>query len=83
MAASDFQYIGFVTRKLTIRSALSILIDGMWIVETSAVGFPKPTTSSIFSPMSWMKSFTFSRKPPISSSVSIFSTSLSNEAMTS
>ncbi|KAL4180269.1 hypothetical protein AMTRI_Chr13g124410 [Amborella trichopoda] len=75
--------LGFVTRRSTIRSALSILIDGMWIAETSAVGFPKPTASSIFSPMSRMKSFTFSRKPPFSSSVSIFSTGLSDEAMAS
>ncbi|KAL4196222.1 hypothetical protein AMTRI_Chr04g244990 [Amborella trichopoda] len=59
MVASDFQYVGFVTRRSTIRSALSTLIDGMWIAETSVVDFPKPTASSISSLMSWMKSFTF------------------------
>uniref|UniRef100_A0A0A9ET82 Uncharacterized protein n=1 Tax=Arundo donax TaxID=35708 RepID=A0A0A9ET82_ARUDO len=36
----------------------------MWMPETSAVGLPNPTASSIFSPMSWMKSFTLSMNPP-------------------
>ncbi|KAL4194544.1 hypothetical protein AMTRI_Chr05g59870 [Amborella trichopoda] len=46
MVALDFQYIGFVMRRSTIRSTPSILIDGMWIAETSAVGFPKLIASS-------------------------------------
>ncbi|KAL4178902.1 hypothetical protein AMTRI_Chr13g84530 [Amborella trichopoda] len=83
MMASNFQCVGFVTRRSTIRSTLFILIDGMWIVETSTVGFPKPIVSSIFSPMSWMKSFTFSKKPPFSSFVLIFSIGLLDEAMAS
>ncbi|KAF7833606.1 uncharacterized protein G2W53_015939 [Senna tora] len=76
--------LGFFMSTSTTRSAFSRLIEGMCIAVTSAVGFPNPMASSIFSPISWIKSFTFSMNPPFSSlSSSLCSLSLTSLSTTS